>query len=132
MAGFKWQTPPTEVWPVGAAAYVAAVKRGIHTVMMRWAPEIENWMKSNAEWQDRTASARQTLWSRVEPISAAAVVNEIELIMSHGVFYGYYLEGVDPRHNFAPTRQGWRYAIVTAALDEFGPRVWADIQRLFR
>lgn len=131
MAGFKWQTPPDKVWPAGAEAYVRAVKRGIHGVMQRWAPEIENYMKSNASWQDQTANARQTLHSAVEPPTAAEVVSMIELIMAHGVIYGAYLEGYDPRYNFAPTRQGSRYAIIEPTLDYFAPRVWADVVRLF-
>lgn len=130
MAGFKWTAPPQQVWPPGAAAYVAAIRRGIHGVMQRWAPEIENYMKSQASWVDRTANARQTLYSNVEPPTAAEVVDMIELIMAHGVYYGAYLEGFDPRFNFSPTRQGPKYAIVLPALDAFGPRIWADIVRM--
>lgn len=64
-------------------------------------------------------------------MSPSEVINEIELIMAHGVFYGWYLEGVRP-DTMSPTRQGKKYAIVQLALDRFGPQIWADIQRLFR
>ena len=130
MAGFTWTAPPDKVWPPGAAAYAAAIRRGIYMVMRRWEPEIENWMKANAKWTDRTANARQTLYTEVQPASPAEVVAMITLIMAHGVKYGSYLEGLDPRHNFSPTRQGPKYAIVLPALDAFGPRIWADIQRM--
>lgn len=130
MAGFKWSVPPEQVWPPGAAAYVAAIRRAVHGVMQRWEPEIENWMKVQAEWVDRTANARQTLYAEVQPASPAEVVDMLSLIMAHGVIYGAYLEGFDPRYNFAPTRQGQRYAIVGPALDYFGPKVWADVVKV--
>lgn len=131
MAGLVWKTPPEQVWPKGAEAYVRAVRAGIHAVCQRWAPEIENWMKTGAVWTDRTGSARQSLYSNVEPPTAAEVVAEIELIMSHGVEHGAYLEGKDPRRGYAPTRLGNRFAIIEPALDRFAPLVWRDIRRLF-
>lgn len=130
MAGFTWTAPPQDVWPPGAAAYAAAIRRAVYMVMQRYQAEIEAWMKTNAEWIDRTGNLRQALHSEVEPASPAEIIDIISLVIAHGLYYGYYLEGIDPEHNFAPTRLGWKYAIVTAALDEFGPRVWADIQKL--
>lgn len=128
MAGFTWTAPPQDVWPPGAAAYAAAIRRAVYMVMQRYQAEIEAWMKTNAEWIDRTGNARQALYAEVSPASPAEIIGIIALIIAHGVEYGAYLEGYDPRHNFAPTRQGWKYAIVTAALDEFGPKIWADVQ----
>lgn len=130
MAGFKWTAPPQDVWPPGAAAYAAAVCRGVYGVMQRWEPEIENWMKANKLWVDRTANAVQTLYTEVVPPSPAEVIDEIAMIMAHGVEYGAFLEGFDPRFSFSPTRQGQKYAIVGPALDRFGPLIWADIVRM--
>lgn len=132
MAGFVWKVPPQDVWPQGTAAYIAAIRRGVHGVMLFYAPQIENWMRDGAKWVDRTANARQTLYAQVQPMSPAEVVNEIELIMAHGVYYGFYLEGVNPKRGMSPTRQGKKYAIVQLALDRFGPQIWAEIVRLFR
>ncbi|TXH53007.1 MAG: hypothetical protein E6Q97_14370 [Desulfurellales bacterium] len=132
MAGFTWKVPPQDVWPQGTAAYLAAIRRGVHGVMLYFAPQIENWMRERAKWTDRTANARQTLYAQVQPMSPAEVINEIELIMAQGVFYGWYLEGYDPRHGLSPTRQGQKYAIVQPALDYFGAQIWAEIVRLFR
>lgn len=130
MAGFKWTTPPLAVWPQGAEAYIVAVRRGVHGVMQRWAPEIENHMKSNAPWTDRTANARQGLYAAVEPPSSTEVVNVIELIMAHSMFYGYYLENWNPVTS-APMMRPPRWQIIEPTLDYFAPRVWADVQRLF-
>jgi len=131
MAGFSWKVPPQDVWPQGTAAYIAAIKRGVHGVMLFYAPQIENWMRENAKWVDRSANARQTLYAQVDPMSPAEVVNTIELIMAHGVIHGWWLEGYRP-DTLSPTRQGQRFAIVQPALDRFGPAIWAEIQRLFR
>lgn len=131
MAGLKWTQPPDKVWVQGAEAYVLAVRRAVHGVCQRWAPEIENWMKTGAVWTDRSSNARQSLYSQVQPLTPAEVVDTIELIISHGMIYGSFLEGYDYRHNFAPTRQGKKYAIVEPALDYFAPKVWADVMKLF-
>lgn len=131
MAGFTWKVPPQDVWPQGTAAYIAAIKRGVHGVMLYHSPIIENWMRSEKVWIDRTANAVQTLYAQVDPMSPSEVVNQIELIMAHGVIYGWYLEGYRA-DTLSPTRQGKKYAIVQPALDRFGPVIWADIQRLFR
>lgn len=131
MAGLKWTQPPDQVWPQGAEAYLLAVRRAIWYICARWQPEIENWMKTNAPWTDRSANARQTLYSQVDPVSALQVVDVIALIMSHGVIYGSFLEGYDYRHNMSPTKQGGKYAIVEPALDKFGPLIWADVMKLF-
>ena len=131
MAGFTWKVPPQDVWPQGTAAYIAAIRRGVHGVMLFYAPQIENWMRENAKWIDRSANARQTLYAQVDPMSPAEVVNTIELIMAQGVYYGWYLEGIRP-DTMSRTRQGKKYAIVQPALDRFGDLIWAEIVRLFR
>lgn len=131
MAGFKWTQPPDKVWPAGAEAYARAVRAGVHGVCQKNAPLIANWMKQNKVWQDRTSAAVQSLHSEVEPATAAEVVGIIELIMAHGVEHGYWLEGMDPRHGFARTRLGDRFAIIQPALDYWGPKVWAEIRSLF-
>ena len=128
MAGFRWTTPPDKVWPPGAAAYVAAIRRFVHGVMMRWSPEIENYMKTNAPWTDRSSNARQGLYAAVEPPTSAEVIELIELIMAHSMFYGYYLENWNPVTN-APMLRPPKWQIIEPTLDYFAPKVWADIQK---
>lgn len=130
MAGFRWNVPPQEAWPPGAAAYMAAIRRAIHGVMQRWAPEIQNYMRTNAPWTDRTSNARQGLYTEVNPPAPAEVVNVLELIMAHGMDYGFYLENWNPVTN-APMMRPARWQIIEPTLDYFAPRVWADVQRMF-
>ena len=122
MAGLKWQQPPNKVWPAGADAYVLAVRRGVHGVCQKWAAILETEMKQNAPWQDKSSNARQTLYTAVEPPTAAQIADMIELILSHGVTYGIFLE----------LKNAGKFAIINPTLDQAAPRIWADIRGLFR
>jgi hypothetical protein len=104
----------------------------VHGVLLKNSVVIENFMKTSAPWTDRTGNLRQALYSAVEPPSAAEVVSTIELIISHGLDYSWYVEGYDPRHGYARTRLGNRFSIIEPALDRFGPLIWRDVKRLFR
>ncbi len=116
MAGFRWIVPPDRAWPALAANYRAAIERGIYAIAQRWKPEIENYMKANAPWTDRTTNARGGLHVDVEHTVGVMV----EIILAHGVDYGYWLE----------VRYGGRWAIVNPSIDYFGPRIWADVRRM--
>jgi hypothetical protein len=117
MAGFTWQQPPSAVFPAGAEAYVAAIRAGVLALANSYAPEIEAWMKENAAWTDRTGNARQTLWAEVLDMG-----ERIVLAFGHGMDYGTFLE----------LDYGGRYAIVTPALDRFGPLLWRDTVAMLR
>lgn len=75
-------------------------------------------MQANAPWTDRTAAARQTLHTEVEELA----VGMVEVIMSHGVSYGQYLE----------LAMGGRWQILGHALDTWGVIIWQDVQDLLR
>ncbi len=115
-AGFEWARPPDVVFEELAYSVASAVHRGVKAIVQRWAPEIENWMKDNAPWTDRTGNARQTLYTEIEEIVNQAVA----LSLAHGVYYGIFLELCN----------AGRYAIVGPALDTFGPRIWEDVERM--
>jgi len=129
VAGLVWSAQPEKVWPAGAEAYARAVRAGVHGVCQRYVVDIENWMRSNRPWTDRSSNAVQSLHSEVNPPSAAEVVGLIEVIMAHGVEYGSFLEGF--KLDGTPMLRGQQYAIVLPALDHFGPKIWADIRSLF-
>lgn len=88
---------------------------GAEAIAQRWAPEIETWMKTHAPWTDRTGNARQNLHTEVMDLTS-----EIALLLAHGVEYGTYLE----------LAHGGKYEIIGPALDEFTPRVWADVRAM--
>lgn len=114
--GLRWDVPPQTAFVELADWYASAIHRGVVAIAQKWAPIIENWMKENAPWTDRTGNARQGLHTEI-----VQVVNSmVRIIMSHGVDYGIWLE----------VRHAGRYAIVSPALDHFAPKVWADVLRL--
>jgi len=114
--GMVWTNPPSEAWPAMAGRYRRAIETGIFRIAQRWAPEIEQWMRDNAPWTDRTSNARQSLYTDVN----FAVGEMVELIMAHGVEYGIYLE----------LSNAGTYAIINPALDHFAPLIWQDVVRL--
>lgn len=116
MAGLRWQVHPAQAWPALALTYQQRIEAGIVAIAQRWAPEIENYMKSQAPWTDRTGNARQGLHTEVHHV----VGSMVEIVLAHGVHYGIWLE----------IRHGGAYAIVNPALDHFAPRIWADVRRM--
>ena len=80
------------------------------------APKSEARMKISASWTDRTGNARSGLFAR--PRHAATLH---ELLLSHGVSYGIYLE----------TRFSGRYAIVRPEILKAGEDLMRIISKLF-
>lgn len=112
---FRWQVSPSQAFVPGMIAYERRLYGALHRLMATFAQEIEAWMKQNARWQDDSGLARASLWAEVRTLG-----NDIALAIGHGVWYGLYLE----------TGFAGRYAIITPAMDEFGPRIWAAVLRL--
>ena len=116
MAGIRWTVPPQAAWEALAGNYRAAIERGIVAIAQRWSPEIENYMKANAPWTDRTGNARQALYTEVNHVTGVMV----EIILAGGVEYMIFLE----------LRNAGRFAIINPSLDYFAPRIWNDVRRM--
>ena len=114
--GFQWIRPPEQAFSELTEAYVAAIHRNVHKMAVMHAPLIKNWMKANVPWQDRTTNARQTLYTEVNQV----VGSMVEIILSHGMYYGIYLE----------LNNAGRYAIIGPALDHWAPILWSEVLRL--
>lgn len=124
---FQWDTPPDKAWGDLADAYRAAIEAALYQVVLRRAPEIEAWMKTNARWTDRTGNARQTLRGE-----AAQVVGQaVSVILSHGMDYGWYLEGVNPKTQ-SPMQNAGQWDVIGPAIDTFAPIIWGDIVAILR
>lgn len=110
---FRWSVTPTQAFVPGAAAYVAAIRRGVRAIADRWSITLEAEMKSNAPWQDQTGNLRQALYTEVEQVS----LDMVEIILSHGLNYGIWLE----------TKFAARDAVIAPTIDAHAPRIWADV-----
>lgn len=113
MSGVTWTVTPEQAFTPGVQAYITRIRAGVRAIADRYAPQIEAWMKAEAIWTDRTGNARQTLNTEVEQVTSDMVA----IILAHGVSYGVYLE----------LSHGANFAIVTPALDYFGPLIWRDV-----
>jgi hypothetical protein len=76
----------------------------------RMAPEVENYMRVNAPWTDRTGNARNGLAAR-----AYEEAESVGIVLYHQVSYGIWLE----------VRWAGRYAIINPTIEAMGPRVMA-------
>jgi hypothetical protein len=139
---FRWRPgrSPREAWDAGR--YIVVLDQRVEGVLMRWWPQIEIQMKTEASWEDHTSNARQTLAALPVKIDGAmqatgngwqGQTSEIyaplgpdgrgwALILRQWMTYGKALE----LHH-----QG-RYAIVGPTLEQVQRAVWADIKRAAR
>lgn len=87
------------------------VNRGIAAAFVYQEAKSEGRMRTGAPWTDRTTNARSSLFAK-----ANSRGTHHELLLSHGVAYGIYLE----------TMKSGQYAIVTPEI----LRAARDIERL--
>jgi Zn-dependent oligopeptidase len=88
----------------------------INEVVERSALELENYMKENRPWTDRTSRARQELkgtWAKADEATW-------EITLAHGVDYGIYLEKYYEE----------RFAIIDPTIKSQGPRVMKNFAGL--
>lgn len=91
------------------------VKAAARATAHRQAPVVENYMRNNAPWTDRTGNARNGLAAR--PYEEG---DSIGIVLYHQVPYGIWLE----------TRWEGRYAIINPSIEAMGPRVMRSFERL--
>jgi hypothetical protein len=86
----------------------------------RESAELQNYMKSNAKWTDRTGHARQSLTATVQKgIFSTKVV--IKLAHGSNIPYGIYLELAHEK----------KYAIIQPTIQANQNQVMQDLQYLF-
>ncbi len=111
----EWQgfTPGRLVEWLGEAR-AAQVQRTVERSADRFSKKIEEWMRANAVWTDRTGDARRELRAEVIDITGKAVL----ILLRHGVEYGLWLE----------VSNAGRFSILAPALDVWAPIIWRDLQ----
>lgn len=91
-------------------------EKAITTLCTSAALNAEGFMKTNRPWTDRTGQARQRLTGRVEHPDR----ENWEIVLSHGVDYGIYLE-------FAHEK---KYAIIYPTIQLKSPEIMESFQGL--
>lgn len=117
MAGLKWDFPPSKMLEDLVTDYATAIRMALMELAEAWAPIIEDYMKTNAPWKDRSSNARQTLNVRAREFHSFIVID-----LSHGMNYGIYLE----------LANAGAYAIINPTLDKYTPLVWKSVLDLFK
>lgn len=113
-SGFKWVKTPETAFDELYNAYTNTLFTVGGRVVSSYANRMEIWAKQNAPWTDRTGMARAGL--RAIPEQNPGIVGEI--FLTHSVPYGIWLE----------ISYGGRWAIISKAVDYWGPIVWRGIQ----
>lgn len=94
----------------------------VRVAMNKYADELGRRMvqyaQANRPWNDRTGNARQMLHANIKHVS----VNRTNVQLSHGVFYGKYLE-------FGTIRMPM-YPIIKPTKEHFAPIIEREIARL--
>jgi hypothetical protein len=91
------------------------VARAAWITAQSMAPEVENYMKNEAPWNDQTGNARAGLNAR-----AFKEGDSIGIDLAHSVFYGIFLE----------TKFSGRDAIIQPTIEHMGPIIMARFERL--
>lgn len=111
---FHWESNPEDTFTAGVQQYSDDLVTMLQQIALEFEPQIENWMKTNAPWVDRTGNARQSLCAEVEQIVMGA-----RIALDYGVSYGVFLElGMQSE-----------YAIIAPALDYWSPLIWKEVQK---
>lgn len=87
----------------------------VQNYMFQKADELEEYMKANRPWHDRTGAARRGLSARV---TSSRMNYQQTIELAHGVPYGVYLE-------YAMEK---RFAIIEPTIRLKGPEIVRDLQ----
>lgn len=99
--------------------YGEAIKDTMLSIGESVAPRMETDAKHEAKWQDHTANARQSLNGRAWQTDNGDVTI---IQLSHGVFYGLFLE----------VRNQGRFAIVIPMMQRYYPIIWKMVMGVLK
>lgn len=112
----QWQSSPASM-AERVDRYKKNLLEAVYRLAEEWAARIAADAKANHRWTNRTGDAERGLAGRTFRLAAGALI-----VISHGVFYGIYLE----------RRWGGKYAGLVPALERaYGP-VLDSLQALVR
>lgn len=115
----RWEIPPSEL-AKAIEKYGDQFMEALYGLAERSGVKIQNEMRINASWTDRTGQARGNLFGVIERPRHKKWLVRIYAV--HGVPYGVFLE----------LRYGGRYAIIIPTLLRLGPQIIKDVQAMIK
>lgn len=100
---------------VGIKEFSPKLHRRLEQLTGYTAQRSQDWMRQHAPWTDRTANARQGLFSR-----DTSVPNKYRVTMYHTVPYGIFLE----------VRWDGRYQVIMPTVKRFGAQYMTQLKKL--
>lgn len=116
---FQWVVPPTYLAD-NLEKYGQKIHTAVRAVAEYWSQEVQNDMRTNAPWSDRTGNARSGLFAIVDELSSDVV--EIYLSQGHTIDYGIFLE----------LSHAGRYAIILPTIERTLPHLKQMLDEIFR
>lgn len=141
-SGFVWVQPPENI-AKGIVDYGYKVEIALHAIASKWGQDVQNEVRINAAWEDRTGNARSGLFYAVDGLGMGEVVGDISagarslmketeevkgdqntlvIVVAHTVFYGKYLE----------LSRGGKYAIILSTIEKNLPRLEQMVKQVFK
>ena len=117
-AALNWKVHPS-VLIDGIDDYGDRLFTAIQMLLTAFSPLLEDFAKAYAPWTDRTANARQSLFSVVDADIAG---RKVVLYLSHGMEYGVYLE----------LRWQGKYAIIMPTIHAYENQVMNEVRYLMK
>ena len=113
----KWTVTPEQMGKA-LAKRVENIAAGVEGIVQSRAPEVQQWMKDNAPWTDRTGAARRSLTA--VPGRSGDTITLTMLYNNPAVYYSVYLE----------YSMGGRWQILGPTIDRYVVVLMEDIKKL--
>lgn len=98
------------------------LQRALYGVVKFWDGPIEEHMKHNAPWTDRTTNARNGLSATAQKSANTIAASSFAIVLSHSVDYGVYLEEGTENMKARP--------IILPTIDKYAPKVIKTLTKI--
>lgn len=119
----EWVVTPEQAWMENYQRWALGLADRIEAYLNSRREEIENWMKANHPWQNRTFIAEEGLFAQVLRDGAFII-----LTIGHDAitYYSRFLERF-----MSPVAPGIsKWSVLAPALDYWGPIIVADLRKM--
>lgn len=117
-SSFEWDTSRFK----SATHMEDKLQRALYGVVKFWDGPVEEYMKHNAPWTDRTTNARNGLSATAQKSGRTVAGSTFAIVLSHSVDYGIYLE--------AGTKNMKARPIILPTIERYAPKVVKTLTKI--